>query len=110
MRKALNVLFYFYPIYRLSKMYAEEMKHREAEKLGQEIYSQRAATAESFSLDDRYNDGYARKPKSFIKCLLNPANNFTPKEIIDEINNMAMIVSFQSSSSSPRPSMINCLT
>lgn len=34
------------------------------------------------------NDGYSRKPKTFIRLLLNPKNGLDDKEIKDEINTL----------------------
>jgi len=93
MTKFLNILYHFYPLFRLSKLYQLEKKYfiDGVLKIGDEILEENRFMREK-SIDIKQSeyedDGFKRKPKNFIRTLLNPENNLSFGELKDEVNTL----------------------
>lgn len=89
-------MFFFEPFYRLSQLYQLEVKHyvNGMEKYARDLFKQSEAEAASENLtSDQLDDGHSRKPQTFIKTILNPANGYSEQEIVYEINFLLVAVS-----------------
>lgn len=97
MKKMLNILYHFEPIYRWTKLYILEQKHihNGALKISDEIFNQKKVLQLEFEAnDENANEELCKKKsKNFIETLMDPSNGLDEAEIKDEINTLVAAVS-----------------
>lgn len=100
MKKMLNILYQIEPIYRWTKLHTLEQKHvfNGLLKIADEVYDeklhlQKQMLEDESSVVTQDDDGYKRKPKNFLRTIMDPASGLTEEEIKHEINTLIAAVS-----------------